>query len=92
MPSKAYICNRWQSLSIRHIRFKGGLYIAKSEEEQALIESTDMWLVHIHPRDLQEEQEAVPETEPKEPTAKAESVIEQITGGKATLGRRGTKG
>ena len=92
MPSKAYVCNRWPSLSIRHIKFSGGLYVAKTEEDQRLIESTDMWLVHIHPVDPPEQREVIPETEPKAPTAKAESVIEQITGGKATLGRRGTKG
>ncbi len=90
MAPKAYVCNRWPSLSIRHIKFERGLYVAKTEEDQTLIESNDWWLVHIFPQDVPEEQEAIPETESQEPT-KTERVLEEITG-KATLGRRGTKG
>jgi hypothetical protein len=50
-PRKVYVCTRYPSLWIRHVRFTGGLLVTSDPEVQALIESTDLYGVdvYIHP-------------------------------------------
>ena len=57
---KAYVSNRYPGLTISRpkvgdIRFSDGVYVAADAEEEALIEGSSFYGVHIHPRDLPEE-------------------------------------
>lgn len=86
---KAYVCNRFPTLSIRHIKFENGLYETSSPEEQAMIEGSDWYGVHIHPRDhddeatLPPEEPLIEEEEAKQAPRKGSGARQGTTGTKA---------
>ena len=78
---KAYVCNRHKSLMIRNvIQFENGLFETDYPDLQALVESNDLWEIHIWPRDLPPE------------VAELHEVEDQgAQGGGAFLGMRGSQ-
>lgn len=47
---KRYACVQWPFLRLgKEIKFEGGFYTAKNEDEVKLIESNSAYGVHIHP-------------------------------------------
>lgn len=48
---RAFVCNRYKNLRIRHMQFVGGLYVAKDKEEEDIIKRADGFGAYIWPQD-----------------------------------------
>ena len=49
---RSYVCNKYPFMSIRNVvKFEGGLFETEDAEAQALVESNDLWMIHIWPKD-----------------------------------------
>ena len=56
---KAYVSNRFPYFSLgSDIRFANGLYVAKNEDEEKLIESHEWFGTHLVARDVEDENKA----------------------------------
>lgn len=80
--SKAFVCNKYPRLKIGEIvEFDGGLFVAKTPEQQRLIERNDFYGVFIHDRDSAEENAVMAAVE-------AEEARPAIRHGRRGTGRR----
>lgn len=48
---KIYMCARWPTYGIRHLRFEDGRFATANPDEQALIERCEMFGIEIHLQD-----------------------------------------